>query len=112
MLVHLGALALEAGAHPIMDILIDAWPHVSGGEQTLSGPNSRMEEKVESIKNLVAELRTCQGLVVPLLEGVGPLSVSHGLEVNGCRRGVKRIHFYAGEGVRCSIGSPLDVPDV
>ena len=40
VLMHLGVLALKTGSCPLPNILIDAWPHVPGGDQPLSSPNT------------------------------------------------------------------------
>ena len=47
VVVHFGALALQAGACPLPNIFIDAWPHIPGGDQPLSSPNTRVGECVE-----------------------------------------------------------------
>ena len=56
VVMHLGALALKAGACPLPNIFIDAWPHVPGGDQSLSSPNTWVGECVQSIKYLATEL--------------------------------------------------------
>ena len=46
VVMHFGTLALQAGACPLPNILIDAWPHITGGDQSLSSPNTRVRESV------------------------------------------------------------------
>ena len=46
VVMHFGTLALQAGACPLPNILIDAWPHITGGDQPLSSPDTRVRESV------------------------------------------------------------------
>ena len=40
VLMNFGSLTLRTGAGPLPDILVDAWPHVMGGDHPLCGLNS------------------------------------------------------------------------
>ena len=51
VVMHFGALALQAGVCPLPNILIDAWPHVPGGDQPLSSPNTIWSERVCRVSN-------------------------------------------------------------
>ena len=41
VLVYLCPLVLETGVRPLPNVLVDAWPHIPGGDQLLSSSNTR-----------------------------------------------------------------------
>ena len=48
MLMHFGSLTLEARTSPPTNVCLDSRPHISSGDQSLSGTGSRMRQGVQS----------------------------------------------------------------
>lgn len=52
VMVNLCKLALKAGACPLPNILVDAWPYVPVAVQLLGSLNTRVQEGVNDVKHL------------------------------------------------------------